>query len=66
MLAIPSSSLFTITLAALGLGLGTTPACAAPTTVKERQNGVQLVDRCYNSGQVALTYDGESPHLFLS
>lgn len=31
---------------------------AAPTA---RQNGVQIVNRCYNQGQVALTFDGALP-----
>lgn len=30
------------------------PALAAPTA---RQNGIQVVNSCYNNGQVALTYD---------
>ena len=31
---------------------------AAPAT---RQNGIQVVNSCYNNGQVALTYDGAYP-----
>lgn len=31
-------------------------ALAAPT---KRQDGVTVVNNCYNSGQVALTFDGE-------
>lgn len=34
------------------------PALAAPTA---RQNGIQVVNSCYNNGQVALTYDGAYP-----
>lgn len=33
-------------------------AWAAP--LEQRQHGVQVINNCYNSGQVALTFDGES------
>jgi hypothetical protein len=32
-------------------------AVAAPTV--ERQSGVQVINNCYQQGQVALTFDGE-------
>lgn len=34
---------------------------AAPTA---RQNGLQIIRNCYQSGQVALTFDGTSPLSF--
>lgn len=39
---------------------------ASASPLAERQSGVQVVRSCRNSGQVALTFDGESPHLVTS
>ena len=47
------------TAALVALAAIAAPALGAPTA---RQNGVQVVNSCYNNGQVALTYDGECPH----
>jgi hypothetical protein len=50
--------MFTLfTLASLFPLLGV--SLAAPMTAK-RQNGLTVVNNCYNSGQVALTFDGMS------
>lgn len=43
----------------LSISLALVSAVTAAPTSLNKKAGVQVIDNCYNSGQVALTFDGE-------